>query len=214
MSAVRFRKSPSYASGQDDYQLSVSDDGQVFTLTFSDLQAVIDKAMSPTAAARLFSLVLPVDGGADGVDIFFRASGFALTTEGSTAHAVLSVNGQTTVDQFPAGIERDFVQELRFEAGPTCECGLAVSVLAQRDPANPDAAAHVNVLSVDASINPISRGKFVLSAGSAGDFRFAVVSADGVTLATSESCETKAVALDRIELVRSNARGAELDDRT
>jgi uncharacterized protein YegP (UPF0339 family) len=215
MSGVQFRPAPTYASGEDDFRISVSEDGQVFTLTFSDIQAIIDPSKSPASvAARLFSLVLPVDGGGNGVDISFRASGFALTTEGTSAYALLSVNGQTSVEQFPPETEREFVQELKFEAGPTCECGLAVSVLVERDAAHSDAAAHINVLAVDAQINPRTAGKFVLKQGSTGTYHFTLQGPNGEVIATSESYESKASALNGIESVKRNAPDAESDDQT
>jgi uncharacterized protein YegP (UPF0339 family) len=215
MSGVKFRPAPTYASGGDDFQLSVSEDGQVFTLTFAGVQAVLPSGASPApVAARLFSLVLPVDGGGNGVDISFRASGFALTTEGTSAYAVLSVNGDTSVEQFPSEGERDFVQELRLQAGPTCECGLAVSVLVERDAAHPEAAAHLNVLAVDAQINPRAAGKFVLEQESANSFHFNLQAPNGEVIATSERYENKASALNDIESVRRNAPDAEFDDQT
>jgi uncharacterized protein len=213
--SVKFRPAPTYASGGDDFQISVSEDGQVFTLTFSDVQAVLDSGGSAApAVARLFSLVLPVDGGGNGVDISFRASGFALTTEGTSAYSVLSVNGATSVEQFPSNTERDFVQEVRLEAGPTCECGLAVSVVAERDAAHPDAAAHLNILSVDAQINPRTPGKFVLEQGSTGDFHFTLQAPNGEVIATSETYQSKASALNGIESLRRDGPDAEVDDRT
>ena len=214
MSVVRFRPAPTFASGADDFQINVSEDGQVFTLTFSDVLAVLNSGAPAPAAARLFSLVLPVDGGGNGVDISFRASGFALTTEGTSAYAVLSVNGATSVERFPSDTERDFVQELRLEAGPTCECGLAVSVVVERDAAHPDGAAHLNILSVDAQINPRVPGKFALEQGSTGNFHFTLQAPNDEVIATSETYQSKASALYGIESVKRNAPDAKLDDRT
>jgi hypothetical protein len=62
----KFRPAQTFASGDDDFSLSVDPDGQVFTILFSDIQAIVDPSESPTPdAARLFSLVLPVDAALD-----------------------------------------------------------------------------------------------------------------------------------------------------
>jgi uncharacterized protein YegP (UPF0339 family) len=214
MSGIKFHPAQTFASGDDDFALAVSDDGQVFTLTFSDVQAIADPSKSPApVAARLFSLVLPVDGGGNGLGISFAASGFAFTSEGASGYAVLSVNGQTSVEQFPPGTEREFVQELKFEAGSTCECGLAVSVIAERDAANPDAVANLTVTSVDAQINRRRVGKFVLKQGSTGNYHFNLVAPNGEVVATSESYESKASVLKGVEAVKRNAPDAVLDDQ-
>jgi uncharacterized protein YegP (UPF0339 family) len=213
MSGIKFRPAQSFASGDDDFALDVSDDGQVFTLTFSDIQAVADPSESPApVAARLFSLVLPVDGGSNGLDISFAVSGYAFTTEGARGYSVLSVNGQTSVEQFPPGTDGEFVQELKFEAGPTCECGLAVSAIAERDAAYPDAVANLTVSSVDAQINRRRMGKFVLKQGSTGNYHFNLVASNGEVIATSESYESKASALKGVESVKRNAPDAPVDD--
>ncbi len=214
MSGIKFRLAQSFASGDDDFALDVSDDGQAFTITFSDIQAAADPSESPApVAGRLFSLVLPVDGGSNGLGISFAVSGYAFTTEGARGYSVLSVNGQTSVEQFPPGTDREFVQELKFEAGPTCECGLAVSVVAERDAAYPDAVANLTISSVDAQINRRRMGKFVLKQGSTGNYHFNLVASNGEVIATSESYESKASALKGVESVKRNAPDAPVDDQ-
>jgi uncharacterized protein len=56
--------------------------------------------------------------------------------------------------------------------------------------------------------------KFVLKQGSTGKYHFNLVAPNGQVIATSESYESKAGALNGIESVRSNAADAELDDQT
>ena len=56
--------------------------------------------------------------------------------------------------------------------------------------------------------------KFVLKKGSTGKFRFNLVATNGQLIATSESYETKASAVNGIESVKRNAPNAEVDDQT
>jgi hypothetical protein len=154
MSAAKFGLGAT-GSGDDGFDLSISDDGQAFTLTFAEIQADVAAGKLPDlAAARVFSAVLPVDGADNGVEISFTTQGFAIATEGANAYAVLSVNGQTSIQHFPAGTDEGFVQQLSFKGGPTSQCHLAVVAAVQRDPTYPDAAATVRPSSVDAEIRP------------------------------------------------------------
>jgi uncharacterized protein YegP (UPF0339 family) len=56
--------------------------------------------------------------------------------------------------------------------------------------------------------------KFVLKKGSTGKFRFNLVATNGQVIATSESYESKASAINGIESVKRNAPDAEVDDQT
>jgi uncharacterized protein YegP (UPF0339 family) len=57
-------------------------------------------------------------------------------------------------------------------------------------------------------------GKFVVKKGNSGKFHFNLVASNGQVIATSETYETKASALNGVESVRKNAPDAEIDDQT
>jgi uncharacterized protein YegP (UPF0339 family) len=214
MSEAKFRSRPQ-ASGDDGFTIDISEDGQALTLSFAEIQVEVDAGKSPEmVAARVFSLVLPMDGAGNDVDISFVTSGYAFVSEGASGYAVLSVNGKTSVEWFPPGTDQDFVQELRLEAGPTCECQLSVVVLVQRDPASPDAVATIRPSTVDAEIHPRSVGKFVLKQDPTGQYHFNLEGPNGEVIATSEGYESKESARNGIESVQRNAPDAEVDDQT
>ena len=56
--------------------------------------------------------------------------------------------------------------------------------------------------------------KFVLKKGSSGKFHFNLQAANGQVIATSETYESKAAAINGIESVKKNASAAEIDDQT
>ena len=56
--------------------------------------------------------------------------------------------------------------------------------------------------------------KFVLKKGSTGKFHFNLLAANGQVIATSETYESKAAALNGIKSVQENAPVAKLDDQT
>ena len=141
--------------GDNGFDLSISGDGQAFTLTFAEIQADVDAGKSPDLiAARVFSAVVPVHGDGNDVSIAFTTQGFAFAAEGADAYALLSVNGQTTVQHFAAGTDEGFEQQLTVKGVPTSQCHLTVVAVAQRDPARADAAATLRPSSVDAEIQP------------------------------------------------------------
>jgi hypothetical protein len=157
-----FAQSPTFQSdekleprpAQPVSQLDVSDDGGALTLTFSALEVAIggSNSQAPTSALAFF-FVLPLEGDDnETVEMDFHVQGFVLTTGGTTATVVLSVNGQTTVADFPANSEQSYLQSLKFTAPSPSECRLSVFLLAGRDSNNPDAEAFVNTLSIDANI--------------------------------------------------------------
>ena len=152
MGEVRFRSRPA-ASGDDGFTISISEDGQAFTLVFSGLQAEVNATTSP-AVARVFSLVLPVDGADSGTDISFATSGFAFAEEGTSGTAVLSVNGQTSVERILAGADQEFVQQLKVQGGPTAALQLVVVLVAERDGDHPEGTANLSATSVDGEIQP------------------------------------------------------------
>ncbi len=55
--------------------------------------------------------------------------------------------------------------------------------------------------------------KFVLKKGSSGKFHFNLQSANGQVIATSETYESKAAAINGIESVKKNAPVADIDDQ-
>ena len=152
-----FGQIPTYQS-DENFELAVSDDKRALTLTFSDLQAAVGGGKSPgPMSTRVFSLVLPLEGDEKKVEIEFIVQGFTLTHEGATATMVCSVNGQTTVADFPGMSDQSFVQKLKFAAEAPSECRLYVFLLVGRDSRNANAEAFLNVNSIDAEILPRAR---------------------------------------------------------
>ena len=80
-----------------------------------------------------------------------------MTTEGATATIVFSVNGQTTVADFPANSEQGFDQVLKFTAPSPSECRLCVFLLVRRDSKNSNAEAFLSAPVINAEILPRTR---------------------------------------------------------
>ncbi len=145
-----FGQTPTYQT-DEKFDLSVSDDRRALTLRFTEFEVTVGGSKSP-ASTRAFCLVLPLEGDDETAEIeFIVTNALVMTTEGATATIVLSVNGQTTVTDFPANSDQSFTQQLNFTAAPSpSECRLCVFLLVGRDSKNPDSEAFLGSPSIDA----------------------------------------------------------------
>lgn len=135
--------------------LGVSDDKRALTVTFSDFHAAAGGANAQApSATRLFSLVIPLKGDDGSVEVEFIVSSFVKTLTGSTATLLTSVNGQTTVSDFPENSDQSFEQKLKFVAPTPSELRFCLFLLVGRDSRNPDAEAFASVSTVDIEILP------------------------------------------------------------
>jgi hypothetical protein len=149
-----FGQIPTYQSDAQ-FEVGVSDDKRTLTLTFSDLQVTVGGSQSTAPlSTRTFSLVLPLEGDEKWGEIEFIVQGFVLTLEGATATLVCSVNGQTTVTDFPKNSEQSFVQKLKFAAKTPSEARLCMVLLLGRDSNKANAEAQLSVATLDAEMLP------------------------------------------------------------
>jgi len=133
------------------FSLDISPDKKAFTALFSGLVVSIDGKSSAPIVTRVFSFVLPLSGADPGLEIPFFVSGFVLTQKGANGHLVFSVNDQTTVADFPANSDKDFIQQLKYKVGSASEVRITVFLLADRDSTS-DSAVHLNVNAIDTDI--------------------------------------------------------------
>lgn len=153
-----FEQSPSYHSDVG-FDIDVSPDKRVFTMTFGNFQVAIPPGKSSAPmATRLFCVALPIaaeaKGVGGGVEIAFVVSGSVATLDGATGSMIFSVNGQTTVVDFPARSDRTFEHEFTFKAPAASECRLSIVLLSGRDFKDSNAEAYLNVTSINAEFLP------------------------------------------------------------
>ena len=150
-----FGQIPAYQTSSQ-FDFGISDDKRAFTLSsIADLEIAFEVSKSATPIeTRLFSLVVPLDGENERVEIAFSVSANVLTGEDATATLVFSVNGQTTVVDFATVPEQSFVEELVFATYMPSECRLSVFLLVGGNKKNPNADAFLKVQSIDAEILP------------------------------------------------------------
>jgi hypothetical protein len=152
IATIGFGQAPTHKS-EVGFDLAVSPDKQAFTMTFDNLQVAIPPGKKPPMATRVFYCTVPLEDAGKGAEIAFYAQGYVCTPEGATATMVLSVNGQTTVVDFPGTSDNSFIQELKFAAEKPSECRLCVFLLVGQDK-DSDAQPYLNVNSINATIQP------------------------------------------------------------
>jgi len=145
---------PTYQSGEGP-ELAVTDDKKAFTLGFSNLQVAVGIDPPTAVAMRAFTLVLPLEGDEPKTTIAFRVSAGVLTKAAATATLVFDVNGQTAVSNFPADTDdRTHVQSLKVTADMPFECRMSVWLVVGRDAKKTASSAFLNVMTIDAEIQP------------------------------------------------------------
>ena len=145
----------SKSRNREKFDLGVSDDKRALTITFSNFQTAVAGSKSSAAMfTRLFTLLVPVKGSGESLEIEFILQGFVLTLEGATASLVCSVNGQTIVTDFPEKSDESVLQKLKFTAQTRSDARLCVFLLLGRDKRNANAEGHLSVTTIDAEILP------------------------------------------------------------
>jgi len=141
--------------GTEQFDSNVSPDKRALTLTFSAFEVTVGKNKSPAnMSSKVFSLVLPVQGDGKSVEMEFIVQGFCLTPEGATATMICTVNGQTTVADFPGNSNESIQKTLKFTAPSASECRLTVFLLVGRDAKKSGVEAYLNVNAIDAEFLP------------------------------------------------------------
>jgi hypothetical protein len=103
-------------------------------------------------ATRSFAMTLPLTDGAKGATLGVYVHCTAYTKGGANAALTLNLNGYGTVRGFPSGSNDSYVAVLKAPATPATTYQLS-GVLEAHPAPGTDAAAHLNVDSVDVSIS-------------------------------------------------------------
>lgn len=126
----------------------VSPDGAALTTVFSDQVATLREGPQSTGTR----MVMPLTGGTHKARLRVYASGYAFTTEHTTARLTLTVNGQPFVKDFPVGTDADYVQPIELPAIAGSDYQLSIAVEVHQAAGSDDEDAYLNVTSIDAEI--------------------------------------------------------------
>jgi hypothetical protein len=130
-------------------ETNVSPDRRALTTTFSDLQVGLDNEDAPDPS-RSMGMTIPLHDGAEGETLYIHAQGYSFASD-ATAQLVLRAGGRTIVQPFPAGSDDSFLTTLELPAVPGATYQLS-AVLEVEQSSDAEAAAYLNILSIDAEI--------------------------------------------------------------
>jgi hypothetical protein len=131
--------------------IDISQDKKAFTAAFSGLGVKIDGKSSAPIVTRTFSVVLPLNGATPDLEIPLFVSGFVLSEKGANGHLVFTVNDQSIVADFPAGSDKEFIQQLKYKVGYAKELRMTIFLSADHDSTS-DAGISLNVTTIDTDI--------------------------------------------------------------
>jgi|SRR5450432_1315672 len=133
---------------------AISDDGQVASITFSDLEVKVGNPHPTLGAIQVESFTLQLSENVTELPVWLTAGGFVFTTPGARALLVVHMGDTTTLASFPPvpsdkNVEQKVLQELKaiVPAGVDVQTTLFLLV----DHYSGDAS--LNVLSLDFSLD-------------------------------------------------------------
>jgi hypothetical protein len=148
---VRFGKVTTTPSGNSTTLDVAPSDRRALTAVFSDREVhVYGNETGDTS--RSFAMTLPLTDGAKGETLRVYVQGYAFVDGGARAQLTLKVNGQGMVRHYPNGWDDEVFETLELPATPATTYRLS-GVLEVRQGPGTNGEAHLDVLSVDASIS-------------------------------------------------------------
>ena len=136
------------SADQDAMNYAASPDKLTFTMTFSNMEAVIGSgqsgAVDAPVATKVASLVIPVTG--QQIDATIVVDAGATTQEGTGATLMLVVNDKSTAVHVPAGANnKDVELQLRYRAKGVSDLRITILAVVDRDQAHPGSASDLTV---------------------------------------------------------------------
>lgn len=137
---------------------SISDDGQVATITFSDLEVAVDNQNPALGAIQVESFTLNLSENPAELHIRLVAQGFVVTTPGARALLVAHMSDTTTLTPFPPiSSDKNFEQSVQLALEAIIPAGVDVQttlfLLAERNSGDVSPSAYLNVATLDLSLD-------------------------------------------------------------
>ncbi len=134
---------------------SISDDGQVATITYSNLEVHVGSQNPALVAIQVESFTLQLSENATELPVKLFAQGYVATTPGARALLVAHMGDTTTLTSFPPvsndkGFEQSVLQELEATVPAGVDVQTTLFLLAERNPDD----AYFNIASLDFSLDP------------------------------------------------------------
>ncbi len=137
---------------------SISDDGQVATITFNNLEVKVGDQNPALVTTQVESFTLHLSENATELHVRLVAQGYIVTTPGARALLVAHMGDTTTLKTFPpVSKDKDVDQAVQQELEATVPAGVDVQttlfLLAERNSGDESPSAYLNVATLDFSLD-------------------------------------------------------------
>ena len=134
---------------------AISDDGQVATITFSDLGVKVGDQNPALGATQVESFTLQLSENVTELPVRLTAGGFVFTAPGARALLVAHMGETTTLASFPpVSSDKPFEQEILQELKAIIPAGVDVQTTLFLLAEQYSSDASLNILSLDFSLDP------------------------------------------------------------
>jgi hypothetical protein len=138
------------------FAADISDDGQVSTITFSNLEVSVQGKNTALVATQVATFTLPIIEHDSDLHVRLIIQGFALTQSGSRALLVAHLGDTTVSRAFAPNFEESYQQVLETTLPVGADALTTLFLLAERD--DEQQGVDLNVLSLDYSLGELKSG--------------------------------------------------------
>ena len=135
----------------------ISNDGQVSTITFRNLEVSVQGKNTAVVATQVTTLTLPIIEHVSDLHVRLIIQGFALTQSGSRALLVAHLGDTTVFRDFAPNFDESYQQVLDATLPAGVDALTTLFLLAERN--DEQQGVDLNVLSLDYSLDELKSGK-------------------------------------------------------
>jgi hypothetical protein len=138
------------------FAADISEDGQVSTITFSNLEVSVQGKNSAVVATQVATLTLPIIEHATDLHVWLTIQGYVFTQPGTRALLVAHLGDTTVLAPFAPSSDESYQHVLEATLPAGADAQTALFLLAERN--DEQQGVYVNVLSLDYSLGELKSG--------------------------------------------------------
>ncbi len=134
------------------FDASISDDGLVATIRFSNLELSVGGKNSPSVATQVATFTLPMIENATDLHVQLAIQGYVITQPGTRAILVAHLGDTTDLASFAPGSDQSILQALEATLPAGVDVQPTLFLLAERNSGDENLSAYLNVATLDFSL--------------------------------------------------------------
>jgi hypothetical protein len=138
---------------------SISEDGQVANVMFSNLEVSVGSKNSALVATQDATYTLPIIENATDLHVQLAIQGYVLTEPGTRAIVVAHLGDTTELTSFPPGSDQSYLQVLEATLPAGVDIQTTLFLLVERNSGDQNLAAYLNVSTLDLTLGEPESGE-------------------------------------------------------